>query len=151
VHASRRLLIVAAVAAVLASVDLVVKSAVPTEWWAYHYRSDAWAAGSIALLIGACALALVPSRAVAFAAGVVSGGVIGNLVSARMNGNRVPNPLVIGGYGGGFAFNVADVFILLGNVLLMAASIVVVIRNRHLLEPPRAWERALLRRLGLDG
>jgi hypothetical protein len=151
VHASSRLLIVLALAAVLASVDLVVKSAVPTEWWAYHYRSDAWVAGSIALVIGACALALVPSRALAVAAGVVGGGVIGNVVSACMNDNRVPNPLVIGGYSGGFAFNVADVFILLGNLLLMAASIVLVIRNRHLLEPPRAWERAVLRRLRLGG
>ena len=81
----------------------------------------------------------------------MSGGVIGNLVSARLNGNRVPNPLVIGDYGRGFAFNAADVFFLLGNLLLMTSLIVMTIRNRHRLAPPRAWESALLRQLRLGG
>ncbi len=150
-RASSRLLLVVVPAAALASVDLAVKAALPTEWWAFHHRSDVWAAGSIVLLVGACALTFVPSRAVALAAGVMSGGVIGNLVSARMNGNRVPNPLAIGDYGRGFAFNLADVFFLLGNLLLMTALIVTAIRNRHRLAPPRAWESALLRLLRLGG
>ncbi len=44
-------------------------------------------------------------------------------------------------------FNLADVFFLVGNSLLMAALIAVTIRNRDRLLPPRAWEHALRRRL----
>ena len=133
----------------LASVDLAVKAAVPTEWWAFHHRSGAWVALCFAVLVALCSLVLVPSRAVVFAAGVATGGVIGNLVSAGVNGNRVPNPLVIGGYGHGVAFNLADLFFLLGNLLLMTSLVLLTLRNRERLEPPRGWERAVLRQLRL--
>jgi hypothetical protein len=149
--ASDRLLLVAAPAAVLASVDLVVKLKVPTESWAFHHRSQAWVVLSVLVLFGAFSLTLVRSSAVAVAAGVMCGGVIGNLVSARADGNWVPNPFVIGNYERGLAFNLADVFFLAGNVLLMAALIVMIVRRRDRLAPPRAWERALLRQLHIDG
>src|SRR5205814_6519980 len=110
VRASDRLLLFVAPAALLASVDQVVKATVTTPWWAFHHRSQGWVALSIGLLIAALFLTRVPSRAVAVAGGVMSAGVIGNLVSARWDANYVPNPLVIGGYGHGFAFNLADVF-----------------------------------------
>jgi lipoprotein signal peptidase len=132
----------------LAAVDLVVKAKVPTAWWAFHHRSHAWVVLSLVLLAAVAALVLVPSRWVALAAGVMSGGVIGNLVSAHTDRNWVPNPLTIGSYRGGIAFNLADVFFLTGNLLLMAALIVVTLRNRDRLLPPRAWQRALRRRLG---
>jgi lipoprotein signal peptidase len=138
-------------ALVLASVDQVVKATVTAPWWALHHRSYAWVALSIAVLVGAFLLTLVPSRAVAWAAGVMSAGAIGNLISARLDGNRVPNPLVIGDYGRGLAFNVADVFFLLGNLLLMASLIVMIVRRRDRLAPPRPWERALLGQLHVDG
>ena len=63
----------------------------------------------------------------------------------------MPNPLVIGDYGHGVAFNLADVFFMLGNLLLMSALIVEVLRNRERLAGTREWERALLRRLHLGG
>ena len=148
-RASSRLLLIVVPAVALASADLIVKATVATPWWAFHHRSDGWVALGVAFLVGACALALVPSRAVALAAGITSGGVIGNLASARANANRVPNPFVIGAYAHGIAFNLADVFILLGNALLMTALIVTAVRHRHRLAPPRAWERALLRQLRL--
>ena len=150
-RASDRLLLIAASAVVLASVDLVVKAEVPTESWAYHHRSHAWVVLSVVVLFGAFSLALVRSRAVAVAAGVMCGGVIGNLVSARADGNWVPNPFVIGNYQFGLAFNLADVFFLVGNILLMAALIVIIVQRRDRLAPPRAWERALLRQLHVDG
>ena len=134
-------------AATLASVDQIVKATVHTPWWAFHHRSGAWVILSIALLIGAVLLALVPSRLVAVAAGVLSGGALGNLVSARWDGNWVPNPLVIDPYGHGFAFNLADVFFILGNLLLMSALLVFTVRQRERLAAPRTWERALLRQL----
>ena len=148
-RASDRLLLIVVPAAAIATVDLSVKAAVPTDGWAYHHRSGAWVALSVALAVSMLFIALVPSRAVAVAAGVLGGGVLGNLVSARADANRVPNPLVIGGYGHVIAFNLADVFILLGNALLMTALIVTAVHHRDRLAPPRAWERAVLRQLGL--
>lgn len=144
-----RLVLVLVPAAALASVDLIVKATIPTASWAYHHRSDSWLALSVVLLVGALALAIVPSRAIAFAGGVVCGGVIGNLASARSDGNWVPNPLTVSAYGHGVAFNLADVFFVLGEVLLMSTLIVEGLRHRDRLAPPRAWERALLRRLRL--
>src|SRR4029077_20042170 len=99
--------------AALASVDQIVKATMHTPWWAFHHRSDGWVVLSMALLIGAVLLALVPSRLVAVAAGVMSGGALGNLVSARWDGNWVPNPLVIGHDKYVLAFNLADVFFML--------------------------------------
>jgi hypothetical protein len=151
VRASDRLFLFVAPAVVLVSVDQVVKATVSTPLWAFHHRSYGWVALSIAVLVGAFFLTLVPSRAVAVAAGIMSAGAIGNLVSARLDGNRVPNPLVIGDYQRGIAFNLADVFFLVGNMLLMTALIVMLVRRRDRLAPPRAWERALLRQLHVDG
>jgi lipoprotein signal peptidase len=128
---SGRLLLVAALAAFFASVDQAIKATVQTPWWAFHHRSHGWAILSIAVLIGAALLALVPSRLVAVAAGVMSGGALGNLVSARLDGNSVPNPFVIDRYGYGLAFNLADVFFMLGNLLLMSALIVFTVRHRE--------------------
>jgi hypothetical protein len=151
VRTPRRLLLFLVPALVLALADLAVKATVPTAWWAFHHRTDVWVALCVAVLVAMSSLVFVPSNAVVFAAGVTSGGVIGNLVSARANGNRVPNPLVVGGYGHGLAFNLADVFFLLGNVLLMTSLIMLTVRNRQRLARPRAWERALLRQIGRGG
>jgi hypothetical protein len=148
---SDRLFVFVAPAVVLVSVDQIVKATVNTPLWAFHHRSYGWVALSIAVLVGAFFLTLVPSRAVAVAAGVMSAGAIGNLISARLDGNWVPNPLVIGDYQRGIAFNLADVFFLVGNMLLMTALIVMLVRRRDRLAPPRAWERALLRQLRVGG
>src|SRR3954449_2139312 len=146
VRMSGRLLLIAAPAAALASLDLLVKNTVPTAPWAFHHRSNAWVTFSIILLLAAFALSFVPSRAVAFAGGVMSAGVLGNLVSARADGNWVPNPLTISPWSYSLAFNLADVFFFLGNLLLMTALIVVTVRHRGRLASPRAWERDLIQR-----
>ena len=144
---SDRLLLIIGPAAVLASVDLIVKTTIPTAPWAFHHRSGVWVALSIVLLVGAAVLCVVPSPLVALAAGVMSAGVIGNLVSARANGDSVPNPLTISHGDYTLAFNLADVYFLVGNLLLMTVLMVETVRNRDRLAPPRGWERALLRRL----
>ena len=130
-RASDRLFLIAAPAALLAAVDLIVKLKVPTESWAYHQRSDEWVVLSVLVLFGASSLALVRSSAVALAAGVMCGGVIGNLVSARADGNWVPNPLVIANYDRIIAFNLADVFFVVGELLLMATLMVVALRSHQ--------------------
>src|SRR5438552_4037721 len=93
-----RLLLVVVPAGLLAAADLTMKATVATRMWDFHQRSGGWVALSAVLLVGALALTFVPSRAVALSAGVMSGGVVGNLVSARVDGNRVPNPIMIGTY-----------------------------------------------------
>lgn len=144
---SGQLLLIVVPAAALASLDLFVKDTVPTAAWALHHRSNAWVAFSIFLLLAAAALSLVPSRAVALAGGVMSAGVLGNLVSARSDGNWVPNPFTISHGAYTLAFNLADVFFFLGNLLLMTALMVVAVQQRGRFAAPRAWERELVRRL----
>ena len=144
---SERLLLLVAPAAALAAIDLMVKATVPTAAWAFHHRSDAWIALCLVLLVGAALLCLVPSASVALAGGVMSSGVIGNLVSARADGNWVPNPLLISDGRFTLAFNLADVFFLLGNLLLMATLMAEAIRHRDRLARVSGGEPALWRRL----
>ena len=127
---SERLLLLVVPAAALASVDLIVKASVPTASWAFHHRSGAWIALCVALLVGSAFLCVVPSASVALAGGVMSAGVIGNLVSARADGNWVPNPLIASHGRFTVAFNLADVFFLLGNLLLMITLSAEVVRHR---------------------
>jgi lipoprotein signal peptidase len=132
---SERLLLLVGPAVALASVDLVVKATVPTAAWAYHHRSGAWVALCVALLVSSAFLCVVPSASVAVAGGVMSAGVLGNLVSARADGNWVPNPLTVSPGRFTVAFNLADVFFLLGNLMLMVALSTEVVRRRGRLAP----------------
>jgi len=146
-----RLLVLVAAASLLASADLLVKLAVATPMWAFHYRNGLWAAVSLATLLGAAALALVPSTAVAAAAGVMSGGVLGNLISWGWNGDYVPNPIVVVTRSGVFAFNVADIVFLVGVLMLTGALASAAIRHRDRLLPPSRAEQWLYRRIWRDG
>src|SRR5215204_5456150 len=131
-----RLLFILVCGAVLAAIDLSVKQTLPTPEWAFHHRSHLWVALSLMVLMGACALARVPSRSVVIAAGLMCGGVLGNLLSARWNENLVPNPLVVG-HEFGVAFNVADVAFLVGDLLVIATFACVTIRHRPRVKSPR--------------
>ncbi len=73
----------------------------------------------------------IPSLTVALGAGVAAGGAVGNLVSALVWSAGVPDPLV----GGRVAFNLADVFLLAGDALLLCSAVVYALRNRA-----RLWE-----------
>jgi lipoprotein signal peptidase len=143
---SERLLALLVVATALAAIDQWVKLSVSTPVWAEHHRSGAWFAGSCAVLIAILPLTRLPSRAVAIAAGVFAGGVLGNLISAGTDGLYVPNPLIIMHGMGGVAFNPADTFILAGNLSLMAALISVCLRYRVELAAWRAAGRTTLDR-----
>lgn len=135
-------------ASALAGLDLLVKARVPTTVWNYHHRSFAWSVLALVWLVLLLLVALLPSKRSAVAAGAVAGGVLGNVVSAYQHGGRVPNPLVTADA----AFNLADVWTLAGLPLLMIALARVAIRNRDSIDrfvPPRRWELALRRKLGL--
>lgn len=135
-------------AAALAGVDLFVKAEVATTSWDFHHRSFAWSVLAIAWLCVLLVIAALPSRLSAAAAGIVAGGVAGNVISAHFHDGRVPNPLV----GLQTAFNLADIWILAGLPLLMFALARLAIRHRATIDrfvPPHRWELALRRKLGL--
>jgi hypothetical protein len=140
---TERLLTLLAIAGLLAAVDLYVKFEIPTPSFAEHQRSEVWYLGSLALLLFVLPLARIPSNSVTASAGIFTGGVLGNVISAAANGLVVPNPLVIGSRTG-IAFNLADTFVLAGNLMLMASLMTVVIRYRDRLGR-QALERAATR------
>ncbi len=75
-------------------------------------------------------MARLPSNTVTIAAGIFNGGILGNLLSASSDHLDVPNPILIGHQTGGIAFNLADAFILTGNLMLMVSLCVLTIRYR---------------------
>ncbi|HUJ91303.1 MAG TPA: hypothetical protein VLW05_01285 [Gaiellaceae bacterium] len=128
--ASRRLLAVAAAVAVAATV--VAEEALSPS--PYHHARSAGALAVMALL-AALVLAIVPrirSIAAALGGGVAAGGAIAMLLSGLVWQAGVPDPLV----GGGYAFNLADVAIVLGDATLLVAAVVHGWDNRHALRRP---------------
>jgi hypothetical protein len=143
-----RLLSAAVVAVFLAAIDLSVTSVLPTPWWAYHHRSPGWVGLCIAVIAASVALTVIRSWKVAMGSAILSGGVLGNLLAAHWNNGYVPNPLLLGDRSG-VAFNLADVFTLLGIVILTAALMDVAIKNADRLpasSPADRWLRRRLRR-----
>jgi lipoprotein signal peptidase len=130
----------------LAAVDLWVKFVLPTPHWALHQRSNVWFFGSCLLLVAALPLARLRSNTVTIAAGIFNGGVLGNLISASDDHLVVPNPILIGDRTTGIAFNLADAFILTGNLMLMGTLIALTIQNRHRLPRSSVVIRRLRRR-----
>jgi hypothetical protein len=145
---TRRLVVVLSLAGGLAVADLALNALVPTDAWDFHQRSTAWSIVALVLLGALLAVGLLPSLVVSLAAGIAAGGVAGNIVSARLHDGRVPNPLVVGSV----AFNLADVLVVCAAPILTLALARVAIRHRSFIDrhvPPRPWEVALRRRLGL--
>lgn len=120
-------------AALLAACDLVVKAGIPPAHEIFHHRSAVWVAASSCILAGAVGLLWVPSRAVALSAGIAAGGVLGNLLSARWWTEGVPNPFLYRTDHVVVAFNLADVCIVGGVLLLVAALVRTSFEHRHLL------------------
>lgn len=145
-----RVSVVLAVALTLAVADLVWKAVEPTPAWAFHERSPAWLVLSLVTLAATLAVVRIPARWIPVAAGLLAGGVLGNTLSAAWNDLVVPNPIVVHGEAGVIAFNLADVWALLGIVALTTAIGTWLVRNRELLPSPaetRArWVRLLRRR-----
>jgi hypothetical protein len=126
---ARRFLLVA-VAVALVAPDLVQKASAPVYG---HPRSAVYvgiAGGLLALLV-----ALVPrvaSRPLAVAAGVACAGIAGNLVGAVAWRDGIPNPIVVGDV----AFNLADVYAVLGAGALVFTAALFALTHRDLLRQP---------------
>lgn len=128
---TERLLSLALLALSFSCIDLWVKAIDPAPSWALHQRSVLWAILSVLVLLSALPLSRLPSDGVTLGAGVLAGGVLGNLISAGTDHLVVPDPLLVATHDGGFAFNLADMFILGGNLMLIVALSNLAIRNRH--------------------
>ena len=130
-----RLAILVLTAVAFMAVDLVHKTVVPAEL--HHPRSP-----FIALFLAALVAALVvvaprlPSNAASIGAGIVCGGALGNLVSIFAWSQGVPDPLLIVSESHVFAFNLADVFAVIGDVLLLSAATLYGLRKRARLRRP---------------
>jgi lipoprotein signal peptidase len=112
-----------------AAIDLVHKSFAHT---AFHHAR----APFVAVIMGAVIAALVilvprvASNAAAVGAGIACGGALGNLISVLAWSQGVPDPLVVAGTQYGFAFNLADLFAVAGDALLLSAVVLHGIRHR---------------------
>jgi lipoprotein signal peptidase len=127
---ARRRLAFAAASGVLA-LDLGDELLAPTSF--HHPRSAGALALTAVLAVGVLwAVPRVPSRALALAGGVAAGGALGNLVSGLLWSGGIPDPILRGGY----AFNVADVAVVLGDAALLTTALVVAWDHRHRLRTP---------------
>jgi Signal peptidase (SPase) II len=125
---TRRAVLIAC-AALFASIDLVHKSLDPAQ---FHHARAAFVPVVMAGLVVALVLLVprIPSNAAALGAGIACGGTLGNLVSLLVWTQGVPDPLVVAGTTHLLAFNLADVFALTGDALLLSAAVVHGVRER---------------------
>jgi len=124
----RRTLLVG-IAVSFAATDLVHKSFAAAE---FHHARTPFVSVIIATVIAALVVLVprVPSNAAACGAGIACGGALGNLVSLLAWAQGVPDPLVVSGTPYGVAFNLADLFAITGDALLLSAVVLHGIRNR---------------------
>jgi lipoprotein signal peptidase len=133
VKARRTLLFCTAVS--FAAVDLVHKLLTPADF--HHARAPFVVLVMIGLIVALVVLVPgVPSNTAAVGAGIACGGTIGNLISLLAWSQGVPDPLVLAGAAHGLAFNLADVFALTGDALLLSAIVLHGVRQRARLTEP---------------
>ena len=131
----RRRALLLGTACLVGGVDLGYKAAVSAPY--HHLRSVGVVALAAAVIVALAALVpRLPSLAAALGAGLAAGGALGNLVSVLAWSGGVPGPLVIAGAKYAIAFNLADVFALSGDALLVSAAVLYGLRNRPRLRDP---------------
>jgi hypothetical protein len=126
-----------AVAGTVGAFDLLVKLIEPTQEGLYHRRT--YGELLLILAISAAALYFVPlarSRSIAVGAGLMIGGGIGNALSIAVSPQGVPNPLVLSRGEWAIAFNLADICVLAGFLVLLLAVMGVAFENRDELRKP---------------
>jgi lipoprotein signal peptidase len=133
VHARRALLVCTAL--VFATIDLVHKSLSHAE---FHHARTPYVTLVMGVLITALVV-LVPrlsSNVAAIGAGIACGGALGNLVSLLAWSQGVPDPFVVTGATHGLAFNLADVFAVGGDSILLSVVVLLGLRRRAALREP---------------
>ncbi len=121
--------IATAVALALGLADLVVDGAVQANPAYAHHRTQGWMGLSFGVLLLVLLSTRLPSRLLALGSGVFAGGLLGNLGSAAFHDFLIPNPFVLGDV----AFNLADVSVVCGVVIVGVAGMLLAARYRHLL------------------
>jgi lipoprotein signal peptidase len=133
VHTRRAIIVCTAL--VFAAIDLMHKALTPAE---YHHARTPY----VTLLMGALIAALVllvprlPSNLAVVGAGVACGGALGNLVSVLAWTQGVPDPFVITGATHGLAFNLADLFAVSGDTVLLSVVVLLGLQRRTALREP---------------
>jgi hypothetical protein len=128
--ARRRLWVLVAVAVTLTAADLAQKAAHPVYG---HPRGIAFML--VAALLATALVVFVPrvpSLALSVCGGVAAAGALGNLIAAFAWRNGVPNPIVAGAV----AFNVADVYAVVGAGSLIVCAALFALRHPALLRQP---------------
>lgn len=131
---ARRVLLICT-ALMFAAIDLVHKTLTYSEF--HHARTP-----YVTLLMGALIAALVvlvprlPSNVAAIGAGIACGGALGNLVSLLAWTQGVPDPFVVAGATHGLAFNLADLFAVGGDSVLLSVVILLGLQRRAALREP---------------
>ncbi len=122
-------------AVLFASIDLLHKAVTPAE---IHHARTLYVTLVMAALIAALVILVprLPSNAAAIGAGVACGGALGNLVSLLAWAQGVPDPLVVVGATHGLAFNLADLFAVGGDALLLSAVVLYGLQRRGQLRRP---------------
>ena len=134
----RTLTLLIAGATAVATVDLVQKALSISERDGAvfaHDRSAGYVAGiAVVAVVWAGIVSLTGSASISLTAGLVLGGAVGNLTSIALwpSVPGVPDPLVAGN----IAFNLADVSVGLGVLLLVPTTLVYAVRNRERLFEP---------------
>jgi lipoprotein signal peptidase len=127
--------IVICTALAFAAIDLVHKALTSAEF--HHARTP-----YVTLVMGALIVSLIvlvprlPSNVAAVGAGVACGGALGNLVSLLAWAQGVPDPFVIVGATHGLAFNLADLFAVGGDSLLLSVVVLLGLQRRAALREP---------------
>lgn len=126
-HARRT--IVVCTALVFAAIDLVHKLLTSAE---FHHARTPYVTLVMAALIAALVILVprLPSNVAAFGAGIACGGALGNLVSLLAWSNGVPDPFVVSGATHGLAFNLADLFAVGGDSVLLSVVILLGLQRR---------------------
>jgi lipoprotein signal peptidase len=111
--------IIVLTALLFAAIDLAHKALTSAE---FHHARTPYVTFVMAALITALVVLVpkLPSTAAAFGAGLACGGALGNLVSLLAWSQGVPDPFVIAGATHGLAFNLADLFAVTGDTLLLS-------------------------------
>ncbi len=129
----RTILLLTAIAC--AAVDLLHKSFASAE---FHHARTPYVTIVMAALIAALVVLVpkLPSNVAAVGAGVACGGALGNLVSLLAWAQGVPDPFVVVGATHGLAFNLADLFAVTGDSLLLSAVVLIGLQRRSALRRP---------------